>query len=110
MPSQPFSALCRQNLSVTAVSVAIISRTNFVGHSPSRNFRAVSRSNSCSSVKPISIAVSAVSERHRALHDAAMHDPPVAAQSRIDDEPMQQAAVVPHDEIACVPAMAIDEL
>src|SRR5437868_13285772 len=105
MPSQPLSASCRQNSSVTAASVAIISRTNLVGHWLSRNLRAVSRSNSCSSVKPISICVSAASERHGALDDAAMHDAPIPAQSRIDNEPVQQAAIVPHDEIAGMPAM-----
>src|SRR5437764_12632590 len=110
MPSQPLSASCRQNSSVTAASVAIISRTNLVGHWLSRNLRAVSRSNSCSSVKPISISVSAVLERHRASDDAAMHDAPVSGQSRVDHKPVQQAAVVPHDEIAGAPAMAINKL
>src|SRR5436853_6862839 len=110
MPSQPLSASCRQNSSVTAASVAIISRTNLVGHSPSRNLRAVSRSNSCSSVKPISIRASADSERHGALDDAAVHDAPISPHRIIDDKPVQQTAVVPHDEIAGMPAMPINKL
>src|SRR6476659_6446263 len=110
MPSQPLSASCRQNSSVTAASVAIISRTNLVGHWLSRNLRAVSRSNSCSSVKPISIRVSADSERHGALDDAAMHDPPISPHRIIGDEPVQQTPIVPHDEIAGTPAMPIKKL
>src|SRR5262249_38049914 len=109
MPSQPFSASLCQNASVTAASLAIMSRTNLVGHSLSRNLRAVSRSNSCSSVKPISIGVSAVSERHRALDNAAVHDAPVFSERGIDDQAVQQTTVVPHDEIAGMPAMPIDE-
>src|SRR5690242_9433363 len=56
MPSQPFSASRDQNSGVVASSVAIMRRTKRVSHSPSRNLRAASRNNSCSSLKPISIA------------------------------------------------------
>ena len=56
MPSQPWSASFLQNSSVTAAGSAIRARTKRLSHSLSRNLRAVSRSNSCSSVNPISIA------------------------------------------------------
>src|ERR1041384_2672854 len=59
MPTPPGSASLRQNSSVTAAGSAILWRTNCVLHSLSRNRRAVSRSSSCSSVKPISICGSA---------------------------------------------------
>src|SRR6266853_2245739 len=98
MPSQPLSASCRQNSSVTAASVAIISRTNLVVHSLSRNLRAVSRSNSCSSVKPISIPPP-ISDRHRAADDAAVHDAPVFIRLVVGGGAVQEAAVVPHDEV-----------
>src|SRR5438067_4077545 len=114
MPSQPFSASCRQNSPVTAASVAIIWRTNWVVHSPSRNLRAVSRSNSCSSLNPISIPLSrsgtARSDRHRTSDDAAVHDAPVLTHRGIDHNAMQQTAVVPHDQITRAPAMDVDEL
>src|ERR1700752_236047 len=110
MPSQPCSASWCQNESVTASCVAMPSRTNFVVHSASRKRRAVSRSNSCSSLKPMSIALSGgISDRHRALDDAAVHDAAIFAGIVVEDEPVQQAAVVPHDEIAFPPAVAVDE-
>src|SRR5712692_8622935 len=108
MPSQPFSASCCQNSGVTASSVAIIRRTKVVGHSLSRNLRAVSRNNSCSSLKPISMALSL--QRHSALDDAAVHDPPVFVGFEVADGAVQQAAIVPHHQISQAPAMGVDEL
>src|SRR5436309_1674022 len=111
MPSQPFSASFCQNSPVTAASVAIIWRTNVVGHSPSRNLRAVSRKSSCSSVKPMSMPILPPrSERDRATNDAAVHDASVLARLAIDDGTVQQASVVPHHEVAELPALGIDEL
>src|SRR4029077_11566570 len=55
MPNQPCPASFRQKSSVTAAGSAMRWRTKAVGHSFSRNRRALVRSSSCSSVKPISI-------------------------------------------------------
>src|SRR5436305_10399966 len=110
MPSQPFSASGPQNAGVTAASVPIISRTNLIGLWPSRNLRAVSRSNSCSSLKPMSMAFSRSCDRsvgHRAFDEAAMHDPPVFAAVGVEHGAMQQAAIVPHHEVAGAPAVAV---
>jgi len=72
--------------------VAIIWRTKLVGHSPSRNLRAVSRSNSCSSVKPMSMPILPPrSERDPATNDAAVHDASVLARLAIDDGTMKKA-------------------
>src|SRR4051794_19723323 len=113
MPSQPFSASFAQNSGVTAASVAIIWRTNLVSHSLSRNLRAVSRSSSCSSVKPMSIGVFPFiprrSQRHRAGDDARVHAPPIFLDLVIGDGPVDEAPVVPHHQVAPAPAMDIDE-
>src|SRR5712691_12364357 len=112
MPSQPFSASLPQNSGVTAASVAIIRRTNLVSHSLSRNLRAVSRSNSCSSLKPMSIGIPFMpsrSERHGAPDDATVHDAPVFLRLVVGDGTVQETPVVPHDQIADTPAMDIDE-
>src|SRR5713226_302278 len=108
MPSQPFSASFCQNSPVTAASVAIIWRTNWVVHSLSRNLRAVSRKSSCSSVKPMSIP-SPLSERHRAADDAAVHDAPVFVRLVIGKRAAEEAPVVPHDEVAELPMVGMDE-
>src|SRR5215213_5364869 len=121
-----------------------MSRTNRVVQLPSRNLRAVSRSNSCSSLKPISILpvrdadrqpVAGIpvrflrcigreamrkrqarasserprSERHVAGDGAAVHYPSVAAQCVAENETVQQAPIVPNDEVAGPPAMRVDE-
>src|SRR6266571_4498161 len=56
-PSQPCSAIFFQKSSVTPAGSSMRLRTNSDGHSFSRNFRAVERSSSCSSLKPKSIAL-----------------------------------------------------
>src|SRR5436190_24208610 len=102
MPSQPFPASFPQNSGVTAASVAIIRRTNLVSHSLSRNLRAVSRSSSCSSVKPMSIGIPFMprrSERHGAADDAAVHNAPVFLHLVVGDGAMEQAPVVPHHQV-----------
>src|SRR4029077_17353632 len=57
MPSHPCSVSFSQNASVIAAGSAMRWRTKAEGHSFSRNLRALVRSSSCSSVKPISMLV-----------------------------------------------------
>src|ERR1700736_6246855 len=78
MPNHPCSASFRQKSSVIAAGSAMRWRTKAAGHSFSRNFLALVRSSSCSSVKPISIlsgaAVPAAVEPH---HVAEMRPQPL---------------------------------
>src|SRR6266852_8150474 len=55
MPNQPCSASLCQKASVIAAGSAMRWRTKAAGHSFSRNFLALVRNSSCSSVKPISM-------------------------------------------------------
>src|SRR5215472_18413873 len=50
------------------------------------------------------------SERHGASDHAAVHDAAVFSHLVIGDGTMQQAAIVPHHQIAPAPAVRIDEL
>src|ERR1700722_9894504 len=49
------------------------------------------------------------SNRNRALDHVAVHDAPVSVHRVIGDGAVQQAAVVPHHEIAEAPAMRMDK-
>src|SRR5207247_2023680 len=68
MPNHPCSASFCQKASVIAAGSAMRWRTKAAGHSFSKNFLALVRSSSCSSVKPISMlpsaAVAAAVEPH----------------------------------------------
>src|SRR6266404_824359 len=73
MPNQPCSASFCQKASVIAAGSAMRWRTKAEGHSFSRNFLALVRSSSCSSVKPISmLAGAAVSPAVEPHHVAEM--------------------------------------
>ena len=50
------------------------------------------------------------SERHRAGHDGAVQHAAVRCHLVIGERPVQQHAVVPHDQIAVPPMMSVDEL
>src|SRR5271166_2094639 len=95
MPSHPCSASCRQNPSVTASAVAIRSRTKRLSHSPSRNLRAVSRNNSCSSLNPISIYPVASA-------DLGRRSAPSGMRGGVDDQPILHWFGQPLDVTECV--------
>src|SRR6516162_341281 len=50
------------------------------------------------------------SEWHRASDHAAVQDPPIFTHVVIGDSAMEQAAVIPHDEITLAPAVGVHEL